>query len=290
MTLTSVLPLVVISALLMACGAGSGDGLDDNGEPLGGSPGVSPEPTTEPSPEPGPSAPTLARLVTDIFDNPELGDQRCTNCHAGASPLGGLNLDSELLAYAALVGDSGEGVTANGNSSFKRVQPGSPDESYIVLKLEGDSRAGNPMPLGQAPLNAALIQQVRDWITNGAPFSGGGSSPAKITASHKSEPGVAVYEISLHSSRPLEQPLSTRAVQVYWHNGGESTLANPEDWLLFVQPGGALVYLFPPAGLEAGELVINDSDYSTVLDQLGNELDGDGDLQPGGAFRYDVRF
>jgi hypothetical protein len=51
----------------------------------------------------------------------------------------------------------------------QRVNPGDPDASYLVRKLEGaPGISGDRMPLGGAPLGAALIADVRAWIAAGA--------------------------------------------------------------------------------------------------------------------------
>jgi len=50
-----------------------------------------------------------------------------------------------------------------------RVKPGDPDDSYVVLKLQGDPRiVGERMPFGGPYLSASDIQAVRDWIAAGA--------------------------------------------------------------------------------------------------------------------------
>ena len=59
-----------------------------------------------------------------------------------------------------------------------RVNPGNPDESYLVRKIEGGPDiAGGQMPLGGTPLSEGLIGMVRGWITFGAPETGTGSLP-----------------------------------------------------------------------------------------------------------------
>jgi hypothetical protein len=50
------------------------------------------------------------------------------------------------------------------------VTAGNADASYLVRKLEGGPNiTGGRMPLGGAPLDPALIANVRAWITAGAP-------------------------------------------------------------------------------------------------------------------------
>jgi hypothetical protein len=50
------------------------------------------------------------------------------------------------------------------------VKAGDPDNSYLIRKLEGLAGiSGSRMPLGGPFLDQATIDQVRSWISNGAP-------------------------------------------------------------------------------------------------------------------------
>ncbi len=62
------------------------------------------------------------------------------------------------------------GRRATQNSNFFRVAPGSPNNSYIVMKMEGDPRIfGGRMPRGGPPfLPQAEIDPIRAWISMGA--------------------------------------------------------------------------------------------------------------------------
>lgn len=113
-----------------------------------------------PNPAPTPPAVTLAQLQASIFT------PRCSSCHTGGG--GGLpasmNLSSASETFAALVG-----VASAEQPAVQRVQPGNPDASYLVRKLEGASGInGARMPLGGPFLDQATIDQVRSWITAGA--------------------------------------------------------------------------------------------------------------------------
>lgn len=114
-----------------------------------------------PTPPPPPPAVTLSQLQTAIFT------PSCSGCHTGggASLPSSMNLSSAAAAYAALVG-----VASTEQPSLQRVTAGNPDASYLVRKLEGGPGiSGGRMPLGGAPLDPALIANVRAWITAGAP-------------------------------------------------------------------------------------------------------------------------
>lgn len=56
-------------------------------------------------------------------------------------------------------------VPAFQDESYFLVDPGSPDSSYLVMKLEGAAGIdGEPMPPPDGGMDAARIQLVRDWI------------------------------------------------------------------------------------------------------------------------------
>ena len=147
--------LLALIAALGACGAGSGAGLNDQGLPIT---------DDDNGNEPGDGV-TLVQLQTDIFG------AICAACHSGANAPQGLRLDSLDNSYAYLVNQA-----ANEVPSLMRVNPGNPDASYLIKKLEGAADiVGGRMPLGGPYLADAQIAQVRTWIANGAPYSGTGT-------------------------------------------------------------------------------------------------------------------
>jgi len=100
---------------------------------------------------------TLAQLNADIFT------PKCATagCHSGNSPAQGMSLASASIAAAIIDVPSGQ------RASVKRIDPGNPDGSYLLQKIRGTG-AGSQMPLGGAPLSAAEIQLIVDWVTVGA--------------------------------------------------------------------------------------------------------------------------
>jgi hypothetical protein len=93
-------------------------------------------------------------------------DQHCATCHVTGTEAGHIALYS-AVAYQYLVGVPSE------ESKLKRVEPGDPDSSYIVHKLNGTHVAvggiGQQMPFGNPPLPDELQAKIREWIAEGAP-------------------------------------------------------------------------------------------------------------------------
>ena len=116
----------------------------------------------EPEPEePDPSTVSFAELFDTVFA-PD-----CGTCHSGTDPgrlPRSLNLRDRAAAYAALVN-----VQSVQQPSYLRVNPGRPDESYLVRKVIGDSNiTGVRMPAGEAELSAETIERIKTWIREGA--------------------------------------------------------------------------------------------------------------------------
>jgi hypothetical protein len=148
--------------LLAACGAGDGQGLDDNGVPFGQA--VAPTcassgtpPTTPPAPG-APLEPTLASIQANIFST----TCAVSGCHGGAAAQQGMRLDPGF-AFGNLVC-----VHVPRDPTRVRVIPGNPDGSFIIQKLEGTQTLGDRMPQGGPYLPQSTIDVIREWIANGA--------------------------------------------------------------------------------------------------------------------------
>jgi hypothetical protein len=111
-----------------------------------------------------------------------------SNCHAGAAVSSSGALDLSGDAFAALVNVPAENATAK-SSGLLRVRPGDPEHSFLYLKLTLSYPGASPsqqglsprnggrctgmcdrMPAGvaQPPLDALLVQTIRNWIAAGA--------------------------------------------------------------------------------------------------------------------------
>lgn len=108
------------------------------------------------------AAPTPVRFASDIAP---ILKTRCATCHMTGQEAGNMAL-YPAAAHASLVGVK---ATAAG---LTRVVPGKPDDSYLLMKLEGTHLArggkGVRMPVGADPLPAEQIAKIRAWIAAGA--------------------------------------------------------------------------------------------------------------------------
>ena len=130
-------PALLALALGAGACAGDGTGLVDGGD-------TSLEPTF---------TSIQARILTPT----------CTQCHAGAAAPLGFSLEAAVSYENLLNGASVQ------RPDLRRVRPGAPDSSYLVLKLQGASGiVGGRMPLGLPPLASDEMKAIRDWIAAGA--------------------------------------------------------------------------------------------------------------------------
>lgn len=91
--------------------------------------------------------------------------QRCAVCHVTGQEPGMMSL-VPTKAYASLVGQKSV------QSDMQRVEPGKPDESYLLHKLAGShldtGGEGLQMPFAAPPLAEAQQDLIRRWIEEGA--------------------------------------------------------------------------------------------------------------------------
>ena len=137
--------MLVVAGLIASCGSGGG------GAPAGGAPGGGAG---------GGGGSQLLATFSSIQTN--VLTPTCSICHAGAGAPEGLRLDV-ANSFALLVG-----VASSQEPSLQRVDPGDPNNSYLIRKLEGTAATGGRMPLGGTPLPQADIDMIRQWITDGA--------------------------------------------------------------------------------------------------------------------------
>jgi hypothetical protein len=104
--------------------------------------------------------------VSFANDVAPLLDSQCGTaaCHAGRKPKEGLDLQT-ATSFSAMVGVE----TSECADGRLLVDPGNPQESYLVQKVTGiDMCFGSLMPKG-APLTDAQVSLISAWICSGAP-------------------------------------------------------------------------------------------------------------------------
>ena len=102
--------------------------------------------------------PTLASIQANVFT------PTCAVCHVPGGT-GPMPLNTEAASYDSLV-NAGFSFTC----AVPRVDPGNPDGSCLVLKIEGSVLvSGTSMPPPPVPpLSQGQIDAIRDWIEQGA--------------------------------------------------------------------------------------------------------------------------
>jgi hypothetical protein len=159
--------LVIVAALLFlaGCGPGDGQGLDENGNLLGqssaggggGGGGAAAGASGNPNA-------TLAWVQGNVFGGV------CSQCHIGAGAPFGVNWSSETNTCANIGRTSGEMPT------LSEIERSDPAASYMIWKVQGAGPNGESiaagtarMPLNNPALPPETIQNMRDWIADGAP-------------------------------------------------------------------------------------------------------------------------
>jgi len=105
--------------------------------------------------------PTLSGDVQPILSN----SCAFSGCHGGTSPQEGMNLSAGLMHSNTV------NVPSN-QSGLDRIEPGLPNQSYLVHKIQGTQGtvggSGLQMPRGGTPLSQANVDIIRAWIADGA--------------------------------------------------------------------------------------------------------------------------
>jgi hypothetical protein len=111
---------------------------------------------------PAAMGPTLDEIQANVF-TPTCSVSGCHTGPMGNTLPGGMDLTNADASFANLVG-----VPSIQAPELSRVEAGDPDNSYIIQKLEGTADVGEQMPFGGTPLDQALIDDIRQWIADGA--------------------------------------------------------------------------------------------------------------------------
>lgn len=114
----------------------------------------------------GTAAPvSFANDIQPIFT----GNCAFSGCH-GTTDTQPIGKPQELAAGQAY--DNIVNVSSFELPSMDRIEPGQPDNSYLVHKIQGShldvGGSGSRMPLGRDPLTQDVINLVRRWVSEGA--------------------------------------------------------------------------------------------------------------------------
>jgi len=264
-----------MTGLLSAC-AGSGEGLNENGRPV--------------EEDSGTLEPTFRSIQDRVFT------PMCTGCHAGAAAPLGLRLD-EGASYALLVNASSVEVPA-----LRRVQPGNPDASYLIQKLEGTAAVGSRMPLNGTPLPQATIAVIRQWISNGAANSPSSSASMKshfaasqltaVSPVNGEALAASARDIVIAANSELDTSLLQADLVTLRSSGGDGEfdagnesvvpvhvqVRSQQPTVLAITPGLSAL----PADMY--ELRISGTGPVALADFDARTIDGDGNGSPGGDF------
>jgi hypothetical protein len=166
-----------------------------------------------------------------------------------------------------------------------RVNPGNPNSSYLVQKIEGTASVGVRMPADGPPyLPQDRIDLVRRWIAAGAPMSSAPVDQLIVAStipavSETAAPGLGkltvVFNANVDSSRvsantfvlrdAADQPVALAGVHV--PSGRQNVVE-----LTTAQPLAAGSY----------QLAVRGDGPAPLAGESGHVLDGDADGKPGG--------
>ena len=105
---------------------------------------------------------TLDALQASLF-TPTCAVSGCHTGPTGNTLPSGMDLSNAASTFANLVG-----VASLQQPTLSRVAANDPDNSYLVQKVEGTAATGGRMPLGGGVLSQVVIDDIRQWISNGA--------------------------------------------------------------------------------------------------------------------------
>lgn len=258
--------------LALAGCAGDGEGLDENGRPIGeGGEGGAGELTAD-----------FDSIQANVFT------PICTACHTGANAPLGLRLD-EGASYALLVNAPSSEV-----GTLLRVNPGNPDSSYLIQKLEGTAQVGGRMPLNGTPLPQETIDEIRQWILEGAQAPAQSAAPASLSAAWPQDGAVLTSPSSIvvAADSMLDTTVLSAGTVVLRRSGGDGSFDDgneveigPEIELRSLSPT-VIAIRTPRAEWPADvyELRVSGEAPLALSDLNAMPVDGDSDGIAGGDF------
>ena len=307
--------IIIISLVILVagCKSGSGEGLSDQGRPLE-EVIVTDDDIPDNDANEGGIKPTLAFIQEQVFT------PICSTCHGGANPAAGQNLSSIENSIANLIN------VDSSNPEFKRVLPGDALNSYLYLKITGNSLAGSRMPLGGAALPDEMINAIQLWIDQGALVESN-TVPANISRISR-QGAVNLMGVDMVNLDQTEES----SVDYKWKQAGNLTVAfwfnksmdftgltteqilieATNDNIQEANSGGLTMdngWVLASENIELNivndhvlqlnlthissdithlNIQLNNPAISTLTTRLGQQLDGDNNGTEGGVFSYEL--
>ncbi len=251
---------------------------DFNDNAQGGSP-----PTASPPPPPPPPPPPAGASFGPVFSEIQAGlfDGCAAACHSGASPPGSLDLSANA-SFMMLVG-----MPSSADPNVDRVDPGQPETSYLVQKLEGVN--GDPAHPSGSEVPQPDIDSIRGWIADGAiddtaappavPVQVSSMSPAPGTTLSAAPDTLTVgFTKNLDSSTVNSMTLELVGAggDGEFTNGNEVTVSATTITVPAANPRTAVFDLTGTAlGDDTYRFIVRGNGGSVVLDTDGLVLDGE---------------
>ena len=262
---------------LAGCSAGSGENLDQNGQPLDVS-------NNEIQNVDVSNKANLTWIQDNVFS------AICSACHAGANPAAGQNLSTMENSVNNLIG------VQSSNPEFLRVKPGEPETSYLILKITGDPRAGARMPLGLSPLPDDTIAAIREWIRLGAlvpdsalvstQISRTQMTSAKQIGNRHSLTLTLWFnrEMDLNTLPPSSLLVEAHSAEAVWH-----VEPNQVHISALSTSSAAITIKELTNDIQKLTIRVNNPNISSITSSNGQLLDGDYDDKEGGEFIYEYQ-
>ncbi len=224
----------------------------------------------------GPLTATFSSIQANVFT------PICVTCHSGASAPHGLRLDGNS-SYALLVG-----VPSDEEPSILRIEPGDPDNSYLVQKIQGTAASGERMPAGMPALPQATIDTIRQWVTSGAIDDRQASGAAIRVSSASPLPGSTVTTLPASITVAFDREVNATTVDATTfkldRSGGDGVFGNGND--VAIMPASVTVpaanthsVVMSLAGVASASdtyrITLSGSGPVKILDLSGNALDGE---------------
>ena len=220
--------------------------------------------------------PNFSEIQTNVF-TPNCAT---SGCHAGSGSAG-LNLEA-ANSYMNIVG-----VASSQQSGLQLINPGNPNDSYLIQKMEGTAASGGVMP-PSGSIEQASIDTIRQWVSDGAiDDTAPSSSPIRV-ASLSVTPNSTLDEgpprVTAGFDREPDASTVNATTFLLQGAGGDDIFGNGNDVditaaSISVPTSNTSSAVFDLAGVTLADdlyrVVLRGSGASIILDLDGNALDGE---------------